>query len=155
MPNWCYNKLQIGGTTSEVDELKTIMKDGFSLEKISPTPKELMNTPMPRPSKPSEVALPVWYNWRLDNWGTKWDVLHLTLDKEKKVNFSSLTRKGHRVAEAEFQTAWSPPIKALRTLSERLMRLIFTLSYSDDMMNFSGKATIKGGEVHDVCRDLD
>jgi hypothetical protein len=155
MPNWCYNKLQIGGAISEVDELRTMMKDGFSLEKINPTPKELMNAPAPsRPSKPSEVALPVWYSWRLDNWGTKWDVLHSTMDEEKKVRFNS-EADDSAVVGLEFNTAWSPPIIALKTLSERLTRLIFKLHYSDDMMNFKGEATIKGGEVHDVCKDID
>jgi len=154
MPNWCYNILTVGGSLSEVDELRMIMKDGFSLEKISPTPKKLMEESAPQKTKPSEVALPDWYNWRLDNWGTKWDVLHSTMDKNKKVQFNS-EADDSAVVQAEFQTAWSPPILALKTLSERLKRLIFKLHYADDMMNFRGEATIKGGQVHDVCKDVD
>ena len=72
----------------------------------------------------------------------------------EKVRFNS-EADDSAVVGLEFNTAWSPPIIALKTLSERLTRLIFKLHYSDDMMNFKGEATIKGGEVHDVCKDID
>lgn len=156
MPNWCYNKLQVGGAKPEVKELRTMMSEGFSLEKITPTPKKLflkdgkVNRPLTfsEGMKKTGGGLPDWYSWRLENWGTKWDVLHLSTNTQKKVLFNDET-------EVEFQTAWSPPIIALKTLSEKLKKLIFKLEYIDEQMNFKGKATIKDGYVHDVCRDVD
>ena len=47
-----------------------------------------------------------WYDWRVQNWGTKWD---LNLD-----NFSELEHAVH------FSTAWSTPIAALEKLCEKL-----------------------------------
>ncbi len=40
-----------------------------------------------------------WYNWRLDNWGTKWDVYE-----------THCTRMDANTLVLNFYTAWSPPI---------------------------------------------
>jgi hypothetical protein len=159
MPNWCYNKLQVtprsNWAESEVNELEDMMRDGFSLEKITPTPKELVDKPAPQVSKPSEVALPAWYSWRVKNWGTKWDVLHTSLDSEKDVLFEYAgCPHGFDEIQTEFQTAWSPPIAALKTLSTKLTNLIFKLEYIDELMNFKGRAVIQDGEVSDIHKEI-
>ena len=49
-----------------------------------------------------------WYNWRVANWGTKWDCYDLTIesDDEHEVSFS-------------FNTAWSPPEEICRALKDK------------------------------------
>ena len=41
MPNWCYNELEVSGNTDSLKELQQLFENGFSLEKIAPTPPEL------------------------------------------------------------------------------------------------------------------
>ena len=49
-----------------------------------------------------------WYNWRVQNWGTKWDCYDLTIesDDEHEVQFM-------------FNTAWSPPEEICRALKDK------------------------------------
>lgn len=151
MPNWCWNKLEVGGNKKSLTELKKFFKDGFSLETIDPTPKELIDAPAIAPTKPSEVELPAWYNWRLDHWGTKWDLMH----KNFKQGEATYLDFSDGVGRAEFHSAWTPPLIALKTLSAKFDKLIFKLKYADDQFNYQGEATIKGNEVWDVCKDVD
>lgn len=72
------------------------------------------------------------YEWRNENWGTKWDAV----DPE--------------VAETEeglvyhFLSPWSPPIPVILAMS-RQHPLIFRLEFEE--ATFAGKATFQGGEI--------
>ena len=45
-----------------------------------------------------------WYDWRIENWDTKWDVHEVDIEEERWGSANELES-----FTAEFQTAWSPP----------------------------------------------
>jgi len=121
MPNWCNNKLTIEDCSPELEEfLKT---EGFSFNKIKPTPAELLENDG-------------WYNWNVNNWGTKWDI------GESAEVTGDLIEGGI----AFFDTAWSPPIQAIEALSEKFPSVNFILEYIEMGCMFAGRAEISEGE---------
>ena len=72
MPNWCNNNITITGPNKVIDKIEKIVKDetgksGQLLNYFYPMPKELEDTE-------GLSKKPNWYDWRVDNWSTKWDV---------------------------------------------------------------------------------
>jgi hypothetical protein len=59
-----------------------------------------------------------WYDWRLLNWGTKWDLVNVKIDNK---NFN-----------IEFQTAWSIPENGLIALAKRCGEITIYISYETD-----------------------
>lgn len=54
----------------------------------------------------SRFGHPTWYNWSVENWGTKWDASSV-----------KLTQKG-KVLIFEFKTAWAPPVPVFEYIAE-------------------------------------
>jgi len=51
-----------------------------------------------------EFGYPSWYEWAVDNWGTKWDISEVDEDyMEKSSDGKTVT--------ISFDTAWSPPLE--------------------------------------------
>ena len=48
-----------------------------------------------------------WYDWRLQNWGTKWDACHV-----------QITRDDKDYLEICFDTAWSPATPVIEKIRE-------------------------------------
>lgn len=58
-----------------------------------------------------------WYDWAIQNWGTKWGCYQV---------------EDYGDGEFTFQTAWSGAHQAIRNLSEQFPFVEFTLRYSDE-----------------------
>lgn len=87
MPNWCSNTL----TISHEDQTKV---DALEAELLKRDDAEILNHIRPRPLTEEEN----WYNWNINNWGTKWDISPWDWD-----------RNGNTII-MNFDSAWSPPI---------------------------------------------
>jgi len=121
MPNWCNNTAVIHGPRPVIDEIRTIL--------ASDQP-ELLNWMRPLPEDQRDN----WYDWCVNNWGTKWDVNGAFVaddTEEDSITFS-------------FDTAWAPPVDAFRSWAERDGRVTYRLTYMEPGMGFVGWDSYNG-----------
>jgi hypothetical protein len=129
MPNWNENKLSVMDCSPELESY--LKENGLSFEKIKPTPPELLEGNG-------------WYDWRLQNWGTKWD---LSEEEQREIADQLISESAD--FQATFMTANSPPIEAIAALSEMFPHDQFTLDYFESGCWFAGTAIISQGEIDD------
>jgi hypothetical protein len=146
MPNHITNFLIVEGKA--VENVLSFIKGKdtlFDFDKIKPMPKELKNTSFPISKAVDKVKKELiekygahnWYEWCLQNWGTKWN------------SYESSTISDN---ELYFLTAWSPPIRVIMELSKKFPENTFTLKYADeDIGSNVGKVTIKNEKyIHKI-----
>lgn len=77
-----------------------------------------------------EYGHDTWYDWRIDNWGTKWNAC------ECKIGDDYL----------EFETAWSAPFPIIEDLSRRFPELIFHHDWADEDLGYNcGRHSYQNG----------
>ena len=69
-----------------------------------------------------------WYNWRVHNWGTKWDCYDLSIDECDLPNGF----------EASFNTAWSPPEEICNAIREKFENISISWFYDEPGMEVAG-----------------
>jgi hypothetical protein len=152
MPNWCQNSLNIEGNPSEVAKFREWLNDEpLTLQKILPMPSELEGTTSPTPKGEEENAKLLtekygasnWYDWHVNNWGTKWDV---------EANEDDCNTTDSDIVYW-FDSAWSPPTKAIIALAKLFPNLSFTLTYREDGCQFAGILKISGDDYEDIYHD--
>ena len=98
MPNWCLNNATIThDDPAKLNELLDAYKRGDLMEHFLPTPKD----------ENGELDKD-WYDWRVGNWGTKWDV-------GGEDAFYSDNPEGLVLS---FDSAWSPPVDFYQFLKD-------------------------------------
>ena len=102
---------------------------------MKPMPKELEDTTSPTPEgseQPKVDGHDNWYSWRVDNWGTKWDI-----DPKEGLEF---TDNGDGTAQISgwFESAWAPPIEAYNTFVEDMDGCSLNADYHEPGMDFAG-----------------
>ena len=115
MPNWCNNSVTINAPKPVIDEIKAILAsdDMGLLNWMRPLPEDQRDN---------------WYDWCVNNWGTKWDIHESFVGddtEEDSIQFS-------------FDTAWGPPVAAFRSWAERDGRVTYRLTYMEPGMGFVG-----------------
>ena len=143
MPNWCNNSINIQGSTETVKTLwDEANKEGSGLlDAMKPMPKELDGTTSPTPQEgqagykgpqPKIDGFDNWYDWRVKNWGTKWDI-----DPKEGLEF---TDNGDGTAQISgwFESAWAPPIQAYDTFLDDMDGCSLTADYHEPGMDFAG-----------------
>jgi len=130
MPNWCNNSITITGPVETVKQLwedaKTAHEGEFGLlSAMSPMPKELNDTV----ADGSEGMN--WYNWRVSNWGTKWDI------SDEGLEFID-NGDGTASIDGWFDSAWAPPIEAYNTFLDDMDNCSLEASYYEPGMDFGG-----------------
>ena len=118
MPNWCDNQLSITGPNSVIDKIEEIVKAEDTHENkgllhfFHPMPKQLEGTTSPSSSadkpQPMVEGFDNWYDTRVENWSTKWEVCEFYGVDRQHLN-DSLDESTISFA---FSSAWSPPIGA-------------------------------------------
>ena len=128
MPNWCYNRVSVySENTDQVTELFDIFNNPEPFNALIPSPKwsetpnEDGELPVLEEHKDSDGKVLFtthkfpksgktddrWYDWQIQNWGTKWEPADLSVEQcEQEV-------------ELTFNTAWSPPEAICRAIRER------------------------------------
>lgn len=123
----------------ETREYKTITEvpNVFSFENFLPTPPELLEGQG-------------WYDWRVDNWGTKWDLGQdaVSIGQIEPTNDPDLEYK-YQVGLG-FQTAWSPALPVFQKIASDF-DVYIEYKFIEEGMAFFGIARIdKDGTEEDV-----
>ena len=69
-----------------------------------------------------------WYNWRCQNWGTKWDAYSMEIDEVDMPNGFEVT----------FETAWSPPEEVCYAIKEQYDDLSISWFYDEPGCEVAG-----------------
>lgn len=151
MPNWVYNTVFLSGTPDQIEKAKqqfatpherfqsrwdeetknfvsevVTWEGDFSFWNIvSPEDVEWYNTNSN------------WYNWNVSNWGTKWDASSIEME----------TQDG--LLTIRFETAWSPPIAVLETLSSQHPELNIELEWEEEQ-GFGGTIEFSEGSHNEI-----
>jgi len=107
MPNWCNNTITLTGPKEKITAIYAKAKeDNALLQQLKPMPEALEGTTSPAPKEgkvqPLVDGFDNWYDWRVQNWGTKWDV---------DMDGLELSDDGTTI-NGWFDSAWAPPIHA-------------------------------------------
>lgn len=142
MPNWCNNHIEIIGPKHKVDALIEGAKKGEFVNTLYPMPKELEDTQSTSDDEVMKKQPEVdghnnWYDWRVANWGTKWDVdIYDGSIQEQEELFGK--DDGDKKVAFGFDSAWSPPIGACETYLENNNDMSIRLTYYEPGMDFMG-----------------
>lgn len=113
MPNWCMNALTISHSKKEMLEK---FCEGFNqdaaCEAFCPQPPEIGDD---------------WYDWRLSNWGVKWD-FGCDQGQRAEIHDDSVA--------VSFDSAWGPPIEFYKTMES--LGFVVEAMYFEPGMRFCG-----------------
>jgi hypothetical protein len=90
MPNDCWNTLIVYGSKELIDEIK---ENKFSFQHFVPMPEEEKDN---------------WYDWKIENWGTKWNSHDVKISEEHEYPM-----------RLSYTTAWDPPHAFLEKFLEQ------------------------------------
>jgi len=120
MPNHTDNRVILSHADSQmIDDIYNVMNTEGT---------ELCHHLIPEPRDDENEPTSGWYDWRLDNWGTKWDVYE-----------THCTRIDANTLNLNFYTAWSPPIPIYDKLVD--MGFEVTARYLDEGWGYIGEYT--------------
>ena len=147
MPNWCQNRVSFySEDTSALEKLLNIFQSDEPFNSIVPspdwktTPNDKGDLPVKREMKnpdgrvvyttydfPDGTNDDRWYDWNVNNWGTKWEVSDVECDHWDGNSF-----------ECEFETAWSPPEGIFYALRQLFPDVDVTWFYDEPGMMVAG-----------------
>jgi len=125
MPNWVRNEVSFWSDDDEKRKeiLETLKSDEsvVDFQKIIPMPEEYLEDQR-------------WYDWRVKNWGTKWNA------HEPYVSDGYM----------DFDTAWSTPEPIIKRLSEMFKDVDFSVRFADEDFGYNvGEYTYCNGKLVD------
>ena len=142
MPNYCDNSLYIQGNAERLKELTEelfVEREGnyeLTFDKIKPMPKELIDEG--------------WYEWRVGNWGTKWDAdcyrYYSADDLQKFADAGEIS--------VSFATAWEAPLGFLQTLAEKYDDLLIECHFIEEGCEICGTFTSDEQGIRAVNEDM-
>lgn len=173
MPNHCENILGIAGDKEDVEKFLEFVsrpvphkgKQEVSIfDNLIPMPEELSGTNksfMNENSSEESVSLQEkfgydnWYDWALNNWGTKWGDYELT---KSTIQTMDSSRWNSEIDSIEYRkvyymhfyytTAWGPGSdEIMSALAEQFPQLNAMLYYEEPGMGFAGFVVVKDGSI--------
>jgi len=154
MPNWCHNRVDVySENKTDLQKVLDIFNNKNVFAQIIPEPdwsKIPYNGELPQKKQlknpNGEVFTTVtefsdgsqdtrWYDWRLQNWDTKWDVHDAEIEEERwgadgNDELESFT--------ATFDTAWSPPEAICHRLRDMFPNVSISWFYDEPGCQFAG-----------------
>ena len=134
MPNWCNNTITLTGPKEKITAIyEKAKEDNALLQQLYPMPTQLEGTTSPAPKEGKVQPLvdghDNWYDWRVDNWSTKWDV---------DMDGLELSDDGTTIT-GWFDSAWAPPIGAYEHFLTENEDCSISSLYYEGGMDFAGK----------------
>jgi hypothetical protein len=156
MPNWCHNRVEIYSDNPEdLKQIKAIFEAKRPLHEIIPEPDwktiplakehlthhgnkvgELGELPVP-PDPDEKWGTPRfkstgrtderWYDWRIENWGIKWDIGDIDLQDEDPQQLIYT-----------FETPWGPPEYICSALRKKFENLSITWFFDEPGCELAG-----------------
>lgn len=134
MPNYCANELKItsvdGATLTRFREENVRDEEELSFECSVPTPPNIETGNL---SSLDQNDGENWYRWRVANWGTKSDAI-----------VYGVSHSRNRL-DYDFDTAYSPPLNWLASVSQSYPGLDFTLEYHEGGVDIWGLVEYRSG----------
>ena len=128
MPNHCFNRVEIyGKEASKIASKIESEETPFDFTKIFPEPDYDKVEVLPTFGTVEESCMTKWWDWRVQNWGTKWnsyDCEVIEMDDDQ--------------VEYTFNTAWSPPEGVIEKLREQYPDIQITAFYDEPGMEIAG-----------------
>lgn len=135
MPNHCSQQVHIHGPRFLVKELfdHLTKADPEFCQIVIPMPFEQWLAPK---TKWGGYEVSGWYDWRVNNWGTKWDVVDVEITQPLA---SQGMQPEDMTASFSFQcwTAWSPPVPVWDKLHG--LGISVVADYQDEGRYFEGR----------------
>lgn len=133
MPNYCNNSLYIEGSSDTMKNVIDFVKSSecaFDFDKIVPMPDNIYQGSL-GPKERELYGKNNWYDWSIENWGTKWNSVDAELDGD----------------EIRFLTAWSPCDPVIAALAEMFPMMRFTYNFYETGMCFCGERIYENGKL--------
>ena len=163
MPNWCSNIVYVRGTGEVREKIKEIFSKEepfaevmpepnydevavpWSLQRVLSAKRNEIELEEPKPGRKN-----AWYDWRIANWGTKWEP-----DGEVYVTADNLD-SGEEVLNLSLYTAWGPPEGIFKELSKMEGVEEVVSHFYEPAMEFVGiKFYQDGDEVDELDLELE
>lgn len=155
MPNWCDNEVIITGDKATLDailESSRYSDNPFSMEAFLRTPPQVLENKSGISEDKNAILQALggntnydydnWYEWRIANWGCKWDMSEMKIDRTERSIFLT------------YLTPWSPNNQFWNYFSKKFPTLTITHHYLEEGMNFIGEAEYQNGINNDTCVDI-
>ena len=141
MPNHIYNVVTFDCPHERISEiLHAVEMEGGGLgsidfEKLIPMPEDVYRGPLGQKEMELYPGDKNWYDWSIDNWGTKWNAY----------GYDYLPHKEDAIV---FNTAWSAVPQIIAKLSEASPEVTMDYCWADeDFGSNTGRLQFKNGEV--------
>ena len=138
MPNHCYQQVEICGPRFLVKELYDHLTkaDPEFCQLVVPMPFEQWLAPK---TQWGGYEVEGWYDWRVNNWGTKWDVVNVEITQTLLLHDDEDTDPANMSASFCFNcwTAWAPPVPVWDKLHE--LGISVDADYQDEGGMFEGR----------------
>mgnify|MGYP003628172789 FL=1 len=145
MPNWCSNEVQFDGSEEDIAKFKEECFTDHKGVAVLDFSKVLPEPDYDKPKKDGthndgvqtelHSVMPDWWNWRNDNWGTKWN---LVPNHDGDLTAYLTVEDGEDYISLEFDTAWSPPEGIYEAIVEKYPDLSVNWFYREDGVQISG-----------------
>lgn len=142
MPNWCSNTLTLTHEDpAQIQRAVDAFNAGKLFQEFLPCPEALLDGTAPADGAAAAANIEKygasdWYQWCVDNWGTKWDA--------NTDGYEAIADEDGKSVVLSFSTAWGPPIEWY----DNIEGFHITAYYYEPGMGFCGKWTSEAGDEH-------